>query len=484
MRRQGPPLLLSCLALAGVTRIGAGQLDSVLVATVDEPVFVTHAPGDFDRLFVLGRHGRIFVVSDGQLLDDPFLDLTGLVQSGENEQGLLGLAFHPEYQANGLFYVNYTRDDDPATVENETVIARYEVTADPDVADPGSAQTVMIVAQPRRNHNGGWLGFGPDGYLYLAFGDGGGGYDPCDNAQDLDSLLGKLLRVDVDCDGFPNDPQRNYGIPPDNPFVGRAGADEIWVYGLRNPWRCSFDPAGNLYIGDVGQALWEELNFQPAGSPGGENYGWDCKEGTFNCTGQPTCVCNDPTLVDPIFEFTQLADPAVIIGGYVYRGCGIPDLSGSYIFADRFGPIWRLVYDGTQIVELEEIQDQVDPPGFTLPSSFGEDAFGEIYFCDSVPGDVHRIVSTAPVDPDCNGNGSADACDIVGGFSPDDNGNGVPDECECPWDCADGDGMIGIEEFLAVLGTWGQSGAPCDFDGGGVGITDFLKVLGVWGPCP
>ena len=261
---------MACLAGAAY---GGPQLDSVHVAFIDAPVFLTHAPGDQSRLFVLEKAGRILVIKDGNLLAEPFLDLIALVHSGENEQGLLGLAFHPDYQTNGLFYVNYIRDDDPGTVENETVIARYAVSADPDVADPDSGQTVMIVAQPRRNHNGGWIGFSPDGYLYLAFGDGGGGNDPFQNAQNLDSLLGKLLRIDINCDGFPADPDRNYGIPPDNPFVGVAGADEIWAYGLRNPWQCSFDPDGNLYIGDVGQASREELNFQPASSPGGEIHG-------------------------------------------------------------------------------------------------------------------------------------------------------------------------------------------------------------------
>ncbi len=259
-------LLGPCLALAGAVNAGDPQLTTVLVANIGFPVFLTHAPGDFNRLFVVGKLGRISIIKDGAVLDDPFLNLTNLVLSVGNEQGLLGLAFHPDFETNGFFYVNYTR-----TPDGDTVVARYAVSADPDVADPDSVQPVMLVEQPSQRHNAGWIGFGPnDGYLYIALGDGGGGpFDPGDNAQNLDNLLGNILRVEVDCDDFPGDPDRNYGIPPNNPFVGIDGADEIWAYGLRNPWRCSLDrETGDLYIGDVGQDLWDELNFQPGNSTG------------------------------------------------------------------------------------------------------------------------------------------------------------------------------------------------------------------------
>ena len=441
-------------AAAATAEAGGTTLTVEVVATVSVPVWVGHAPGDFDRLFVLERLGQIRIIADGVVLDDPFLDLTFLVDADGGEQGLLGLAFGPDYQTNGFFYVYYTRQPD-----NAVVIQRYEVTADPDVADPDSAQTVLVIPQIGANHNGGWIGFGPDGYTYLAVGNGPGA-----DSQSLDILLGKMLRIDVSCDGFPKDPERNYAIPPDNPFVGRGGAEEIWAYGLRNPWRAGFDPAtGDLYIGDVGSALWEELNFQPADSPGGANYGWSCKEGN-HCTGLPSsCSCADPDLVDPIFEYPNPPDaPAAIIGGVVYRGCAIPDLVGAYIFADQFvwrgGRIWKLRHDGKgNITELEEIQDELaaGPSSIALLTSFGVDAWGEIYFADRGGGEIFKIV---PAD-------------------------GSPGDC-CPADL-DGDGVVGITDFLELLGDWGRCpGCPADLDGDGVvGIADFLKLLGAWGPC-
>ncbi|MCH8343186.1 MAG: PQQ-dependent sugar dehydrogenase [Planctomycetes bacterium] len=461
-------LLGPCLALAGALNAGDSQLTTVLVANIGFPVFLTHAPCDFNRLFVVGKFGRISIIKDGAVLDDPFLDLTDLVVSGPNEQGLLGLAFHPDFETNGFFYVNYTR-----TPDGDTVVARYAVSADPDVADPDSVQPVMLVEQPTNHHNAGWIGFGPnDGYLYIALGDGGGEpYDTGDNAQNLDNLLGSILRIDVDCDDFPADPNRNYGIPPDNPFVGIDGADEIWAYGLRNPWRCSLDrETGDLYIGDVGQDAWEEVNFRPGSSAGGENYGWDCKEGT-RCTAEKTCDCTDPTLVDPMFEYAH-ASPAVVIGGYVYRGCAIPDLVGAYLFADLFGRIWRLEHDNGTIIELREIQDELAPvggPPLNSVTSFGEDAFGELYLCDrTVGGKVFKIVPAAAVTPDCNMNGIPDDCDIVVGASTDRNGNGVPDECEPPADISGPlgpgfpDGCVDAFDLGTLLGAWCSAASDPD----------------------
>ena len=262
------------------TIAGEPELAVELVAQVGSPIQVTHAPGDFERLFVISKDGTIHVIKDGAVLAEPFLDLSDIVLVG-GPQGLLTMAFHPQYQSNGFFYVNYTNQPN-----GDNVVARYQVTADPDVADPDSAQVVITMPQDHVIHNLEWIGFGPnDGYLYLAAGENNIGA----RAQDLDSLEGKILRLDVDSDDFPGDPERNYGIPPDNPFVGVDGADEIWAYGLRNPWRCSFDrETGDFYIADVGSATWEEVNFQPADSTGGENYGWKCKEAN-SCTGDGSC---------------------------------------------------------------------------------------------------------------------------------------------------------------------------------------------------
>jgi glucose/arabinose dehydrogenase len=258
---------------------GATTLTTERVASgLARPVYVTHAPCDYDRVFIVearsGSTGRIRILDISQsppvLLATPFLSINNVATG--NEQGLLGLAFHPDYLSNGYFYVNYTRASDGATV-----IARYTVSGSPsssNLANAASAFTIMTIAQPFTNHNGGWLQFGPDGYLYIALGDGGNACDPSQNAQNLNSRLGKMLRIDVD-GGSP------FVSPLDNPFVGVAGLDEIWAYGLRNPWRCDFDElTGDLYIADVGQFEVEEINFQPASSVGGENYGWDCMEGT------------------------------------------------------------------------------------------------------------------------------------------------------------------------------------------------------------
>ncbi|NLF12357.1 MAG: PQQ-dependent sugar dehydrogenase, partial [Anaerolineaceae bacterium] len=294
MSRKRMPLWLQGLAaVALILALGAGpggvaaqppgvdiRVNRVVASGLDRPVLVTHAGDGSGRLFVVEQGGLIRIVEDHALLPVPFLDLSQLVISG-GEQGLLGLAFHPEYASNGYFYVNYTRVEDGATV-----VARYSVSAaDPNVADPGSAVPILTVPQPAPNHNGGHLAFGPnDGYLYIGMGDGGGAGDPDENAQDVATLLGALLRLDVD-GGTP------YAIPADNPFAATAGADEIWDYGLRNPWRFSFDlDTGDLYIGDVGQAAWEEIDYHGAGTPGGVNFGWDCREGTHDYEFTAECA--------------------------------------------------------------------------------------------------------------------------------------------------------------------------------------------------
>ncbi|WP_165065761.1 PQQ-dependent sugar dehydrogenase [Paludisphaera rhizosphaerae] len=357
-----------------------------ITTTLSRPVFLTAPPGDEDRLFVVEQTGSIRIIrrSTGKVVDRPFLTIAGL--SGGGERGLLGLAFHPDYATNGFFYVNCT------VVGGATSLRRYTVSSDPDVADPASILPLLGSPQPFPNHNGGWLGFGPDGFLYAALGDGGSGNDPGNRAQNKGELLGKMLRLDVNGDDFPGDSDRNYAIPTSNPFVNTAGArGEIWAYGLRNPWRNSFDrKTGDLYIGDVGQDQREELNFQKAGAAGGVNYGWRPKEGTKRTPGVGDPVPSDA--VDPFFEYTH-NDGVAIIGGYVYRGEAISGLEGTYFFADTTGPIWSLKFDGATVAEHTERTDEILPGGtISGISSFGEDAVGELYLL-TLDGRVVRIDS-------------------------------------------------------------------------------------------
>ena len=325
------------------------------------PVAIRHAGDGSGRLFVVEQGGVIRIVDDGSTLSMPFLDLSSLVLSG-GELGFLGLAFHPDYETNGFFYVNYTRDQEGQV---QTVVARYSVSAaDPNLADFASAFEVLVVDQPFDNHNGGDIHFGNDGYLYIGMGDGGG----FDTAQDFTSLLGKMLRIDVD-GGSP------YAIPPDNPFVGDPSArDEIWASGLRNPWRWSVDrQTGDLLIGDVGEGDWEEIDHAPAGV-GGLNFGWPCREG--NAVFLPGFCDGTETLTPPIFEVNHDTGACSIIGGYVYRGTAIPSLRGYALFHDWCsGDSWFARQTSPGVWDVSPWNDL---PGFTIVG-YGEDEAGEIY---------------------------------------------------------------------------------------------------------
>ena len=374
----------------GSTHAGI-PLTTVRVASgLSNPVFVTHAPGDYGRLFILEQRRGIRILKGGQILSTPFLNLTGLLSLG-SEQGLLGMAFHPKFASNRQFFINYTN------TAGDTIIARFTASnTNPDQAEE-IGNTILFVDQPFSNHNGGWMGFGPDGYLYLALGDGGDQEDPDDRGQSISGdWLGNILRIDVNHDDFPADDLRDYAIPPDNPFVGRLGEDEIWAYGLRNPWRNAFDrKTGDLWIADVGQSEREEVNFQPASSSGGENYGWACREGS-QCTTFGGCNCSTFQSVLPIHEYSH-GTGCSITGGEVYRGCEIPDLQGTYFFADYCSDqIWTLTYDGTTATVIERTAELAPPSPLAISSisSFGTDAAGEIYICDR-NGEVYKIVPAA-----------------------------------------------------------------------------------------
>ncbi len=328
-----------------------------------QPTYVTHAGDGSGRLFVVEKPGRIWILVNGKVLPEPFLDIRDRVRSRESERGLLSVAFHPDFATNGRFFVNYTDR------LGHTVVAEYRVTDDPNRADPNSERVILYIEQPAANHNGGQLQFGPDGYLYIGMGDGGRAGDPWGNAQNLGVLLGKMLRIDVDG----GDP---YAVPPDNPFVGQADVrPEIWAYGLRNPWRFSFDRAtGDLYIADVGQNLWEEVDVVRWPSPGGQNFGWDIMEG-FHCF-EPPQGCDPTGLTMPVVEYGH-DQGCSITGGYVYRGRRYPDLVGTYVFSDFCsGRLWGLRFrEGTWEWTLFLDTD-------LNVSSFGEDEAGEIYVVD------------------------------------------------------------------------------------------------------
>jgi glucose/arabinose dehydrogenase len=398
LRKLTPTLFTPALVLVGVALACRGSAQpaaeivlQTVVTGLTGATSVAHA-GDA-RLFVTLQSGRIVIVQDGRILPNAFLDVSSRV-SCCGERGLLGLAFHPRYPENGLFFVDYTNS------AGDTVIARYRVSAsNPNAADPASDVTLLTIDQPFANHNGGQLAFGPDGYLYVGMGDGGSANDPMCNAQRDESLLGKLLRIDVDAN-IASPPF--YGIPPDNPFAEPGGArDEIWAKGLRNPWRFSFDRAtGDLYIGDVGQGAREEVDFQPAGDAGGRNYGWKPMEGT-GCGGGGTSgcpagtpTCNSPGFTPPILEYTHSSGDCSITGGYVYRGRSFPALAGTYFYADYCtGKIWGAHRDATGAWSTRLFA--VRASGLT---TLGEDAAGEVYVAPE-GGLLARVVDANPASP-------------------------------------------------------------------------------------
>ncbi len=375
-----------------------------------------------ERLFVVDQEGIIRVIfADGRISLTPFLDISGKVRNS-GEQGLLGLAFHPDYESNGYFFVNYINDN------QETVLARYQVSAsDSSQADVNSEFVLITIPQPYTNHNGGDLNFGPDGYLYVSLGDGGSGGDPLNLGQNLTSPLGKILRIDVN-EGTGAAPDysggQGYTIPLSNPLSDGAGGnlDEIWASGLRNPWRFSFDrQTGAMWIGDVGQGAWEEINLEPAGSLGGLNYGWRCYEGNhpYNTTG---CEA-ESAYTFPIFEYNHSTGCSVN-GGFVYRGADFPDLQGRYFYTDFCSTsLWALQLNGT-VWENELVLNYASGNNMT---TMGEDFRGELYL-GSLQGRVFRMMDAAVLsglpdlvlsdDPISNGSYAAGASITASGRVP------------------------------------------------------------------
>jgi glucose/arabinose dehydrogenase len=375
---EDTPLATASSTLSAPTFPAAVSLEPVL-SGFESPVFVTHAgeesPGA-SRLFVVEQAGRIQLVENGSVQPTPFLDITDRVGSERNEQGLLSVAFPSDFATSEVFYVNYTDR------RGDTVIARYRLMAgDPRQADANSEQKILQIEQPAANHNGGQLQFGPDGYLYIGTGDGGQAGDPWGNAQNPDVLLGKMLRIDVTRTD-------TYEIPGDNPGLNQPGArPEIWATGVRNPWRFSFDRAtGDLYIADVGQNLYEEVNVQAAASPGGENYGWDVMEGS-HCF-EPPGGCDSEGLVLPVAEYDHGLGCSVT-GGYVYRGTGFPQIAGVYFYGDFCsGNIWGLRQEEPGEWETALLLDT----DLNI-TSFGEDSDGELYVIGYSDGTIYQLVA-------------------------------------------------------------------------------------------
>jgi glucose/arabinose dehydrogenase len=458
-------LLLS--ACAAPAPLAAGQapppLAGVRLTTgLSGALYIGSPPRDFNRIFIAEQAGRIKIYKNGAVQPTLFLDISTLTNMNWIEWGLLGVAFDPGYDTNRTFYIYHT----DTTTAGNTVVARYQASlANPDIADPQTRTLVAVIPQTAIHHRAGWMDFGADGHLYIALGDGGPEGDPNHKAQNLELLQGKILRINPYADDFPADPNNNYSIPTGNPFVGITGRDEIWAVGLRNPWRCAFDRlTGDIWIGDVGQAAKEEVDFLPANTPA-RNFGWACMEG-FDCRNNIDCTCNTPALTLPIYDYPRTQGVS-ITGGYVYRGCAIPGLQGTYFFSDWSSrKLWSLRRNGATYANFTDntLIVQAGAGAWSNVRSFGEDAYGELLFTDGSA--LYKILPGTPI-TDCNANSRPDACDIYSGASLDANLNGVPDECESCYPNCDGSTqppVLNVQDFTCFLQRYaaGDIYANCD----------------------
>jgi glucose/arabinose dehydrogenase len=472
-----------CLTAICAATISAASFAQTFTTTrvisgLSLPLYVTAPPGDTSRLFIVEQRGnpnatsaRIMILdlttNPPTLLPTPFLTISGV--STGNEQGLLGMAFHPDYASNRAFFVNYTAG-------GQTRIARYLTsTANPNVADPASATIILSFTQPESNHNGGWIGFGPDGYLYIASGDGGGAGDAhgaIGNGQNLNTLLGKILRISVSDTG-------TYTVPSTNPYTGATPPfNTVWAWGLRNPFRCAFDRlTGELWIGDVGQNAIEEISYQPAdinGSMGGRNYGWRCYEGN-NPFNPGACGTFPPaSMIYPVHQYSHGAGLCVI-GGYAYRG-SVSSLQGHYFFADNSSnQIWSFHYTGVNNPPVTNRTAQLAPGGglsITNITSFGEDAAGEMYLVDRA-GEVFKVIPGAPANDTC-----ANAILVSNGATNFNSASATTDGPDEGASCFSGSTQI-------VNDVWYKYLATCD---GTATVSlcgaTFDTRLAVYGSCP
>jgi len=372
-----------------------------VAGNLDRPLYVAVAPGDDSRLFVVLKGGSVRIIKDGQVLPDPFVQVS-VTGNGADEHGLLGMAFHPDFATNGLFYLNYSAGQASQGIAvGDGVVSEFKVSAsDPNVADPMSERRLLSLPDLEPNHNGGMTTFGPDGFLYVGFGDGGGGNDQhgtAGNGQLLSALNGKLLRLDVN----KRDVNNAYGIPAGN-MTGQNVRPELWAYGLRNPWRFSFDACnGDLYIGDVGQNTIEEIDYLAANTPAGTNFGWRIMEGAACRPGEANCAGTPAGLTLPVDTYPHGGgggNAQSVTGGYVYRGSSIPGLRGQYIYADyTYAQFFRFHIENGAMVGKVDITSQLKPQGSQVGNiaSFGQDNAGEIYVAafSPAPGAVFRLAA-------------------------------------------------------------------------------------------
>jgi len=507
-RRTLSPFRFALAAAASIGVVLAGQasaedFEAIRVAAgLDRPIFATAPPGDRDRLFVVEQRARQILILDlatHQILPDPFL-VVNRVAIG-NERGVRAMAFHPQYRDNGTFFVL-------VSTIGASELRSYQVSpADANRADGSSETVILRITQPQVQHEASWLAFGPDGMLYVATGDGGGanddgsGHTPdTGNAQDTsENLLGKILRIDPDGDDFPGDPQRNYAIPADNPFVNAPGDDEIWALGLRDPYRASFDRAtGDLYIGDRGESAAEEVNFQPAASLGGENYGWRLREGTLATPTGGVGGPHPPGAIDPIYAYEHgilALQGDAVVGGVVYRG-PVRELQGRYIFANYDqGParIWSLrvddsvdpsAFDGTNTTSFTDwsgaLPFEPDEGFIDQISAFAEDTDANLYILDQ-SGEIYKIQAICRDGTDADGDGICDEADnclmAANLYQEDCDGDGFGNACDPDYDA---DLRVGISDWrrfvlAALLGETLGPALAC-FDSSGDGALDMSDI--------